>query len=240
MLLGFAMFAAFTLFTNLVQTPKAQFGYGLSGSVLDVGLYLLPATVGMLIFSALAGRFERKLGAAYTLAIGSLFVAASLVWLAVSNSHVYDVVASSALQGVGFGIGYAARWAPKWARYRHPNKPKHWVVGRYFGAFNKFRNDRWVFGDRDSGGHLVKFAWTSINRHVMVKGAASTDDPALADYWASRRRRSKPPLDSYTLGLLTRQDGHCPLCGATCSPPTSRRSPRSSGNDGGSRSPARR
>ena len=108
MLLGFAMFAAFTLFTNLVQTPRAQFGYGLSGSVLDVGLYLLPATVGMLIFSALAGRFERKLGAAYTLAIGSLFVAASLVWLAVSNSHVYDVVASSALQGVGFGIGYAA------------------------------------------------------------------------------------------------------------------------------------
>src|SRR3984885_9361230 len=108
MLLGFAMFAAFTLFTNLVQTPKAQVGYGLSGSVLDVGLYLLPATVGMLIFSALAGRFERKLGAAYTLAIGSLFVAASLVWLVVSNSHVYDVVASSALQGVGFGIGYAA------------------------------------------------------------------------------------------------------------------------------------
>jgi MFS family permease len=108
MLLGFAMFAAFTLFTNLVQTPRAQFGYGLSGSVLDVGLYLLPATVGMLVFSTLAGRFERRLGAAYTLAIGSLFVAASLVWLAVSNSHVYDVVASSALQGVGFGIGYAA------------------------------------------------------------------------------------------------------------------------------------
>jgi RNA-directed DNA polymerase len=54
--------------------------------------------------------------------------------------------------------------------YRHPNKPKRWIVGRYFGTFNKFRNDRWVFGDRDSGGHLVKFAWTSINRHVMVKG----------------------------------------------------------------------
>ena len=107
MLLGFAMFAAFTLFTNLVQTPRAQLGYGLSGSVLDVGLYLLPATVGMLIFSALAGRFERRLGAAYTLALGSLFVAASLVWLVVSNSHVYDFVGSSALQGVGFGIGYA-------------------------------------------------------------------------------------------------------------------------------------
>ena len=51
---------------------------------------------------------ERRLGAAYTLAIGSLFVAASLVWLVVSNSHVYDFVGSSALQGIGFGIGYAA------------------------------------------------------------------------------------------------------------------------------------
>src|SRR5271170_1951449 len=100
----------------------------------------------------------------------------------------------------------------KWATYTHPNKPKGWIVGRYFGKFNKFRNDYWVFGHRDSGGHLVKFSWTSINRHVMVKGTASPDDPALADYWASRRRRSKPPLDNYTLGLLTRQDGHCPLC----------------------------
>jgi RNA-directed DNA polymerase len=101
----------------------------------------------------------------------------------------------------------------KWATYSHPNKPKGWIVGRYFGKFSKFRNDHWVFGHRESGGHLVKFSWTSIDRHVMVKGGASPDDPALADYWANRRRRSKPPLDEYTLGLLTKQDGHCPLCG---------------------------
>jgi RNA-directed DNA polymerase len=108
---------------------------------------------------------------------------------------------------------YVFKLTYKWAKYRHPNKPKRWFVGRYFGKFNKFRNDRWVFGDRDSGGHLVKFSWTRIDRHVMVKGAASPDDPALACYWASRRQRSKPPLDDYTLSLLTRQDGHCPLCG---------------------------
>ena len=35
----------------------------------------------------------------------------------------------------------------------------------------------------------VKFAWTSIVRHQMVKGGASPDDPALAQYWADRRRR---------------------------------------------------
>ena len=98
-------------------------------------------------------------------------------------------------------------------QWRHKDKPKHWIVGRYFGKFNKFRNDRWVFGDRDSGVYLVKFSWTAIRRHVPVKGAASPDDPALARYWAARREKVKPPLDRYSLRLLTRQDGLCPLCG---------------------------
>jgi RNA-directed DNA polymerase len=101
----------------------------------------------------------------------------------------------------------------KWARWRHSNKPKFWIVGRYFGKFNKFRNDHWVFGDRDTGAYLVKFSWTAIERHVPVKGAASPDDPALAAYWAKRREKIKPPLDRYTLRLLTAQHGLCPLCG---------------------------
>jgi RNA-directed DNA polymerase len=100
----------------------------------------------------------------------------------------------------------------KWATWRHHNKPKRWIVGRYFGKFNKFRNDRWVFGDRDSGACLVKFSWTAIERHVPVKGRASPDDPALASYWA-KRRRVRLPLDNYTLRLLTRQAARCPLCG---------------------------
>ena len=101
----------------------------------------------------------------------------------------------------------------KWARWRHQNKPGRWVVARYFGKFNKSRGDHWVFGDRDSGGYLVKFSWTGIERHVPVKGTASPDDPALADYWARRRTKVKPPLDKRTLRLLTRQAGLCPLCG---------------------------
>ena len=46
----------------------------------------------------------------------------------------------------------------------------------------------------------------------MVTGSASPDDPELIDYWAARRRRVKPPLDSYNLRLLARQAGRCPLC----------------------------
>jgi RNA-directed DNA polymerase len=101
----------------------------------------------------------------------------------------------------------------KWATRRHRNKPRRWIVGRCFGKFNKFRNDRWVFGDRKTGACLVKFSWTAIQRHVLATGAASPDDSALAQYWATRRNKVKPPLDRYTLHLLTRQAGLCPLCG---------------------------
>ena len=70
-----------------------------------------------------------------------------------------------------------------WARRTHPNKSKHWVVDRYFGEFNPSRRDRWVFGDRDSGIYLRRFAWTKIVRHRLVMGSASPDDPALDRYW---------------------------------------------------------
>jgi len=99
-----------------------------------------------------------------------------------------------------------------WAKRSHPNKSKRWVIDRHFGAFRKSRNDRWVFGDRGSGAYLAKFAWTPIVRHQVVKGSASPDDPALAEYWAARRRRRKPPLDNARLRLIQAQHGRCLGC----------------------------
>jgi RNA-directed DNA polymerase len=102
----------------------------------------------------------------------------------------------------------------KWAKHSHPEKSKHWIVNRYFGRFNKSRQDYWVFGDRSSGAYLVKHAWTKIVRHQMVKAGSSPDDPTLAEYWASRRRRAAPPpLDNPSLRLLQSQRGRCPRCG---------------------------
>ena len=101
----------------------------------------------------------------------------------------------------------------KWATHSHQNKPKDWVIAHYFGEFHKSRRDRWVFGDRDSGAYLLKHSWTSIVRHQMVPGRSSPDDPSLTDYWAKRRKRSRPPLDGLTLGLLRAQHGRCPACG---------------------------
>ena len=63
----------------------------------------------------------------------------------------------------------------KWATSSHANKPKSWVVHRYFGQFNKARQNRWVFGDRHSGAYMHYFAWTHIVRHLVVKSGASPD-----------------------------------------------------------------
>ena len=123
----------------------------------------------------------------------------------------------------------------KWAKFTHPHKGKRWITSRYFGAFNSSRRDRWVFGDRDSGAYLLKFAWTKITRHTLVKGWASPDDPALTDYWAARRRRGRPPLGRARLRLLLKQRGRCPLCGDLLLHAEPSRNTPTNGNSGSQR-----
>ena len=90
---------------------------------------------------------------------------------------------------------------------------RHAAAARSLASHAEVTGTEPVFGDRDSGVHLLKFSWTEIVRHIAVKGRASPDDPALTEYWVQRRRRVKPPLDPYNLRLLDRQAGRCPLCG---------------------------
>jgi len=109
---------------------------------------------------------------------------------------------------------YVWRLTYRWALLTHRNKPKHWIVNQYFGLFHPTRQDNWVFGDRVSGAYQVRYAWTTIVRHPLVNGRASPDDPALARYWADRRRKkTPPPLDRRGLRLLHAQHGRCPACG---------------------------
>ncbi|WP_319668727.1 reverse transcriptase domain-containing protein, partial [Streptomyces ipomoeae] len=126
------------------------------------------------------------------------------------SAYYRSVVASEVFTALD---DYMWKLTYKWATRAHPNKPRHWVTARYYGKFNKSRQDQWVFGDRDSGAYLLKFAWTKIVRHQMVHGSASPDDPALATYWAERRRTSAPPpINRATLRLLQAQNGQCLIC----------------------------
>ena len=92
------------------------------------------------------------------------------------------------------------------------------MFARYFGKFNKARQDRWVFGDRKSGAFMHRFCWTNIRRHTIVKSGASLDDPALADYWARRRRKTPLPINHTALRLHRAQDGRCAICRSALAP----------------------
>jgi RNA-directed DNA polymerase len=101
----------------------------------------------------------------------------------------------------------------KWTLRRHPKKGRKWVTARYFGPYNPHRRNRWVFGDRETGAYLHQYAWTKIVRHAPVPGRHSPYDPALAQYWADRRRKQKPPqLSPSWQAAVREQCGLCPLC----------------------------
>ena len=85
--------------------------------------------------------------------------------------------------------------ADRYTRWMHPNKSRDWRRRKYWDNLNVDRHDHWVFGDKQTGGYLLKFRWFPIERHVLVKGRASPDDP--------RRKRL---LDEATGGQGQRPD----------------------------------
>ncbi|NRQ38169.1 MFS transporter [Nonomuraea sp. NN258] len=101
MLLGFAFF---TLMTGLSAFAQADFG----ASTLQVGLYLLPSTLFMLVISLFAGRMMRLLPASVMVAAGSALTGAAGLWLVFAHGRDADLYVAASLMGIGLGIGYAA------------------------------------------------------------------------------------------------------------------------------------
>jgi RNA-directed DNA polymerase len=100
-------------------------------------------------------------------------------------------------------------------RSNHSRKGWRWCRQKYWEALNPKRTDRWVFGDKGTGAYLLKLSWTPIKRHVLVKGAASPDDPTLRGYWRERERRKidEDLLPPRLMGLARAQRGLCSHCG---------------------------
>jgi RNA-directed DNA polymerase len=97
----------------------------------------------------------------------------------------------------------------------HPNKPWYWKQKRYWGKLNLKRDDHWVFGDKQSGKHLLKFSWFDIRRHVLVIGTHSPDDPRLKEYWKDRNKKKVKDLPPREQRIAERQESLCEICGQT-------------------------
>ena len=111
------------------------------------------------------------------------------------------------------------RWmfhrAWRYAKRLHPKKSVGWRVEKYWGRFNLDRNDNWVFGVKKTGAYLHKFQWTKIERHVMVKGINSPDDPTLTDYWKARIKKRVKELKPSNQQIAKAQNYLCPICRTT-------------------------
>ncbi len=103
--------------------------------------------------------------------------------------------------------------ADRYTRWMHPNKPKNWRHRKYWGRFQLDRLDPWVFGDKQTGWYLLKFSWFPIERHTLVKGRSSPDDPTLRDYWEKRQAAKAKDLTFSKQKLAKRQKGRCQECG---------------------------
>jgi RNA-directed DNA polymerase len=99
-----------------------------------------------------------------------------------------------------------------YVKYTHPHKSWQWLLNRYWGKLNLKRSDHWVFGDKNTGGYLLKFAWFPIERHQLVKGSASPDDARLRAYWAYRRKAQASNLSSQARRIARRQGYACAHC----------------------------
>ncbi|MGQ4808563.1 hypothetical protein NKDENANG_01949 [Candidatus Entotheonellaceae bacterium PAL068K] len=104
--------------------------------------------------------------------------------------------------------------AYRWCRRNHPTKSGNWITRTYFSKFRRGRNDKWVFGARETGTHLPRLSWTPIKRHVMVKYDASPDNPALRTYWDEReKRKGKDLATKGQREMAKRQKDVCTICG---------------------------
>lgn len=101
----------------------------------------------------------------------------------------------------------------RYANHTHPNKNNGWRRNKYWGRLNLNRKDNWVFGDKYSGDHLLKFTWFEIDRHIIVQGKSSPDDPSLTEYWGKREKAKAKQLSPSIQKLAQKQGCVCLICG---------------------------
>jgi len=101
----------------------------------------------------------------------------------------------------------------RYTKRTHPKKNWKWRQERYWGKLNLDRQDYWVFGNKQTGRHLLKFSWFNIERHILVKGKSSPDDPSLKEYW-KQRNLAKAKNHAKSIQKIAQKQGCvCPICG---------------------------
>jgi RNA-directed DNA polymerase len=112
---------------------------------------------------------------------------------------------------------FQALW--RWARRRHPNKPRRWVKDNYF---HRIDQRDWVCCGQAIGRQgklyrvrLFSAADVPIKRHIKIKGEANPYDPAWERYFEHRlgvNMADDLKGRRQLLYLWREQKGICPVC----------------------------
>jgi RNA-directed DNA polymerase len=112
---------------------------------------------------------------------------------------------------------FHALW--RWARRRHPKKPRRWLKDKYFHHIDQ---QHWVFCDEGIGRHgkpmrvrLFSAAEVPIKRHIKIKGEANPYDPEWEPYFEHRldlKMTNDLKGRRQLLYLWREQNGLCPVC----------------------------
>jgi EmrB/QacA subfamily drug resistance transporter len=104
---GFGMFSAFVIVPQFVEQP-AQSGYGFGASVTQAGLFMVPATVGMLVTGPISGRLSATVGSKIPLLLGALVSCIAFLVLTFAHDSGWQIYLAMLLMGVGIGFAFAS------------------------------------------------------------------------------------------------------------------------------------
>jgi EmrB/QacA subfamily drug resistance transporter len=106
-LVGAGMYSSFILVPEFTETPVSS-GYGYGSSVTEAGLFLLPATMMMLIVSPIAGWLTGRIGARLILIAGALTTTVSFTLMALAHQQRFDMYVATALMGAGIALAFSS------------------------------------------------------------------------------------------------------------------------------------
>jgi MFS family permease len=107
LVIGFGMFASFILVPQFVELPTST-GFGFGATITQAGLFMLPATIGMLLSGPVAGRLSSTVGSKVPLLLGAAISAIAFLMLTFAHSSPWEIYVAMLVMGVGIGFAFAS------------------------------------------------------------------------------------------------------------------------------------
>src|ERR1051325_6460532 len=104
---GFGMYSSFVLVPEFVELPTST-GFGFGASVTKAGLFMVPATLGMLVAGPVSGRLSTTVGSELPAVLRSFFSCAGFVILAAAHGSDWEIYTAMGVLGIGIGFAFAS------------------------------------------------------------------------------------------------------------------------------------